>query len=160
MAPMWCSPAISKNFVRVLFTMAPMLPSIPSTNALKASKNGDDGAIIDFRHLVTSQKFKTAPSARLYPHTKNIITCDITDMNWTNGIWTNTETPGLYSFTYQSELGGEVLKAGDKLIFNRSGVRAVLRVDLAGNYINVLVDGGPLHKQDGSPHPIIRHHDK
>jgi hypothetical protein len=112
--------------------------------------------VIDFPRLVTSQRFKAIRSTSLNFNPKIIVPLNINDENWTNGIFTNQNNPNAYGFVYRSNFGTKVPIAGDKLKFNKSGVRVILRVDVTGDYINVVVDGEPLQPKDGYPHSIVR----
>lgn len=110
--------------------------------------------IIDFPKLVTNERFRTnfldwksVDLERVYPP-------NISDKNWTAGLWASTESPGFYSFTYKRRYGDKGLNVGDVLVFERSGLRTITKIDVGGDYINVLVDGAPLVPGDGFPRPV------
>lgn len=115
--------------------------------------------LVDFPRLVTSQRFKTDPSASLNLNPNVISPLNISDDNWKNGIWSNEVNPNVYSFVYRANIGDKKLKVGDNLKFKISGFRSVLRIDITGEYINVLVNGPPLSHADGYPSTIIRNFD-
>lgn len=111
---------------------------------------------VNFPDLVTNQRFKTdvllfreKDPAAVYP-------LEINDGNWKNGIWRNEKQPNVYSFVYRPNYGHKRLKPGEKLEFKQSGTRNILRVDVAGEYINVLVDGDPISTDEGFPYAIKR----
>jgi hypothetical protein len=111
--------------------------------------------LIDFPRLASSQKFRGFATTPLNAGPGAIFPLDITDDNWTKGIWSNKGHPG-YSFVYRAGYGDPQLRTGDQLRFRRSGVRSVLRVDVSGDFVNVLVDGPPLSPEDGHPEPVAR----
>lgn len=104
---------------------------------------------VDFVQLATSGRFKAVSAHAL--SAKVISLENISDDNWTNGIWTNRQRPNDYSFVYRKSQNGATLKTGDRVIFAKSGERVVVRVDNAGDYRNVFVDGPPLGREDGYP---------
>lgn len=106
--------------------------------------------VIDFSQLVTSAKFRTVrdPSKT---RREIVVIADINDYNWTNGIWTNRERPGAYSFVYRRSENGVMLRQGDRIKLAHSGERTVVKVDRYGEFVNVLVGGPMLMPADGHP---------
>ena len=154
----------AKPIVEIVLRSMNSIPDAIITMAgdITTSQKADDAnnLLVDFPRLVTSQRFKTDPSASLNLNPNAISPLNISDDNWKNGIWANKSNPTAYGFVYQSIIGDKVLKAGDKLKFKKSGFRTVLRVDVTGDYINVMVDGSPLHPEgDGYPRSIMRNFD-
>lgn len=148
----------AKPIVEIVVRSMNLAPNAVVSMYEDLTANQAEGAsrrlLIDFPRLVTSQRFKTDPLVSL-----TILPLNINDDNWTNGIWTNKNNLGAYSFVYRSSSDDVALHAGDKLIFVKSGARTVLRVDSAGDYTNVLVNGSPLLPEDGHPHAIRRDFD-
>lgn len=150
----------AKTIVNIVLRSTSLIPNaiIASSGDVLAYQQSDHNVnlVIDFPHLVTSQRFKTDSSALLHSSSNAISPLNINDANWKNGIWINKNNPNAYSFTYRSNFGEKAFKVGDKLRFYKSGIRTVLRVDFTGNYINVLVNDPLLSSEDGYPHSIVR----
>jgi hypothetical protein len=115
----------------------------------------NEALIIDFQKMVTSERFRsnftdwrTTNLDRLYP-------ANINDKNWTGGIWTNPESPGVYSFTYKRRYGDPDIAIGDSLLFHTSGSRKIIKIEGDINYVNILVGGGSLERLDGFPHAVL-----
>lgn len=129
-----------------------------SGDAMLKNDNPDiKSIIVDFSRLVASEKFQSIGQEMENLNTDRVFPSNISDLNWTAGIWTNTETPGYYSFTYKRRYGDIGLKAGDYLKFERSGLRKIIKVDVNLTYCNILVDGAPLLIGDGFPHSVFIH---
>ena len=110
--------------------------------------------VVDFPKLITSERFstnylnwKSIDLGRVYP-------ANISDINWTAGLWTSTGSPGFYSFTYKRRYGDKNLNVGDVLFFEQSGLRTITKIDIGNDYSNILVDGGSLVSGDGFPHSV------
>ena len=153
----------AKPIVEIVLRSMNFIPNaiITMSGDATASQKADhaNSLVVDFPRLVTSQRFKTDPSVLANSNQNAIYPLNISDDNWTNGVWTNEKNPNYYSFVYRSSIANKELKVGDKLNFKKSGVRSVLRVDVTDGFINVLVDGPPLHPEDGHPQSIMRNFD-
>lgn len=108
---------------------------------------------VDFASLASSGKFR--PVRVPTSSGKTIALAEITDYNWTNGIWTNPDRPADYSFVFRRAENGMVLRPGDRVKLAHSGERVVVKVDRFGEFSNVLVDGAPLVPADGHPAAVV-----
>lgn len=105
--------------------------------------------VVDFSQLVSSPKFRTIHDPA--NTRREIVLADITDHNWTNGIWTNREHPAHLSFVFRRTENSLMLRQGDRVKLGRAGERTVVKVDRYHEYVNVLVDGPALEPTEGYP---------
>ncbi|MFC5480068.1 glucosyltransferase domain-containing protein [Massilia suwonensis] len=114
-----------------------------------AVPNDNATLYVDFASFASSGKYRAVRSPA--SSGKTIVLADISDYNWTHGIWTNPDRPAEYSFVFSKADNGMTLRQGDRIKLAHSGDRAVLKVVRFGDYTNVLVDGPPLLPADGHP---------
>jgi hypothetical protein len=130
--------------------------AIPNAIIAEQQLENNQDFVVDFRRLVTSQRFQTSPSALLHLRQNTISSLNINDNNWKNGIWINKNNPEGYGFMYNAHYGDKKISIGNKLKFYKSGIRTVLRVDISGTSQLISVEGAPLSPEDGYPHPIVQ----
>lgn len=106
---------------------------------------------VDFHQLVNSQAYRADPVEVELLRLPGVVAADISDDNWQRGVWRNAQYPGALSFVMRARGGQPQLATGQKLIFPFSGERKVVKVEAAGKFLNVLVDGAPLDPRDGYP---------
>lgn len=113
-----------------------------------------DALLIDFPKLVTAGRFRSDLSDWNGIGQDVIYAASISDGNWASGIWVNADSPSLFSFTYKQRYDDKILKVGDRLVFNKSGSRAIKKIVSGDGYVKILVEGPPLVPSDGYPNPI------
>ncbi len=123
-------------------------------NNEKITFSPDDGIFIDFRQLVTANRFHSVSACLMQNDGCMMQSANITDTNWTKGIWTNSKIPNLYSVVLLRDTGSLSIHVGDTLVFKKSGKRKVVKIDQSGNFVDILVSGTPLNASDGYPAPI------
>ena len=83
----------------------------------------------------------------------SLVPADITDKNWTRGVWTVDHT-ARFAAAYSDDLALG-LSRGDTLMFRKSGARTVIDVSSYASWLNITVDGDRLEPiGDGFPNQV------
>ena len=95
------------------------------------------------------------------PDTASLTAGNLTDENWTNGVWTQKFEPNRFSFFYAKSTLKQPISPGDTVTFKQSGTRKVISTFPYNTFINVKVDGAKLDPvADGYPNPITVQYSK